>query len=214
MRLPEPKVRAAPLPYNRLSWKEVSCEPLLAPANLDKTKERRTVREFRAPSPLSLSTLLWHTARCQETLPSPPGFDLQRRPAPSGGAIHPIHLLIERPELGTWAHYDPRVHRLAHLDDATALRGAREGAAGYVDPSEGLLVLFAAEPGLTSAKYEDAASIVWRDAGVLQGLMTYLAPQAGLGCCLLGMTADRYVAPLGQEGQLIGVGAAILGAPR
>ncbi len=214
MRLPEPRVRATALPYNRLSWQVVSYEPLFAPGTLDITQERRTMRQFRAPTLPNLSTLLWHTARCQETLPSPPGFDLQRRPAPSGGAIHPIHLLIERPEFETWARYDPRAHRLEHLHDATALCGAREGAAEYVDPSEGILVLFAAEPGMTSAKYEDAASIVWRDAGVLQGLMTHLAPQAGLGCCLLGMTADRYVEPLGQKGQLIGVGVAILGAPR
>jgi len=214
MRFLEPRIRTALAPYTRFQW-QVERAELLPPAQrLDDEQERRSRREFNAPLMTNLSTLLWHSARCQEVLPAPAGLDLQLRPLPSAGAIHPIHLLIEHPEARTWARYDPRAHSLEHLSDVDSLAMVRATAAEYVDPGDGITLVFVAEPGLTEAKYEDAASLVWRDAGVLQGAIALLAPQAGLACCLLGLTADRFVAPLSKQHELVGVGTAILGTPR
>lgn len=214
MRFPEPRVRSYLAPYSRFQWPVARSELLPAAGQLDSKKERRSCRDFAAPTIADLSTLLWHVGRCQEALPVPAGMDLQLRPLPSAGAIHPIHILIERPETGAWTLYDPLAHSLQHLNDVESLATLRATAAEYVDPGSGITLVFVAEPGLTEAKYDDAASLVWRDAGVLQGAIAFLAPKAGLACCLLGLTADRFVAPLGKQHELVGVGTAILGAPR
>lgn len=212
MRLPEPTIRTSPQLYAPLRWPTERSEPLPPAPPLSECGERRSIRKFSRPSIAAISALLWHTARRQESLASPPGFDLQLRPIPSAGAIHPIHLLLEHPESGNWTRYDPRMHALDHLPELGALRTLRDAAGDYVNPGPGVLVLFAAEPGLTTAKYGDAASLVWRDAGVLQGAIALLAPSTGLGACLLGLTGHNCLNGLGEEGQLVGVGTAILGA--
>lgn len=214
MRFPEPSIREARKAYVRFDWRIAKAEALPMPRDLVGSEIRRSCRKLSAPTLFDLSTLLWHSARCQEALPSPPDFDLQLRPAPSAGAIHPIHILIEHPQNRCWTRYNPVRHQLEYLSDGDALAGVRVTAMNYVDPGEGVLLLFTAEPGLTEAKYENHASLVWRDAGVLQGTIALVAPQAGLATCLLGLTADRFVASLGKQSQLIGVGAAILGTPR
>jgi hypothetical protein len=70
------------------------------------------------------------------------------------------------------------------------------------------VLAFVAEPGRTAAKYEDSDSLVWRDAGVLQGMLCAVAPAVGLEVCLLGPTGDEWVSRLAGEGQLRGVGLA------
>lgn len=211
MRLPEPAIRATSLAYRPLQWQVERREPLPSPSELGSGAERRSVREFTRPALSAISTLLWHSARRQESLASPAGFDLHLRPVPSAGAIHPVHILVEHPSEGTWTRYDPTTHALDHLAEQRGLLELRESSRAYIDPGPGTLVLFAAEPGLTEAKYGDAASLIWRDAGVLQGAIALLAPQAGMATCFLGLTGDRFLSGLGEQGQLIGVGTAILG---
>lgn len=213
MRCPEPRIRADAASYRCYEWRAAKTEVLPTPQALHLGETRRSCRRYSAPSLQNLSTLLWHAARCQETLPSGFGFDLQLRPVPSAGAIHPIHVLLEYPGSHAWVRYDPLVHRLEHISQAQLLTPLRAAARDYVDPMEGILVSFVAEPGMTAAKYENPESLVWRDAGVLQGALTLLAPQAGLGCCLLGLTGDAWISELGDQGQLIGVGTMILGTP-
>ena len=214
MRLPEPKVRSTPKPYHPFHWHIDRCEQLPLPRSLEFAAERRSHREFSCPSLHSLSTLLWHVARRQESLLSPEGFDLHLRPVPSAGAIHPVHVLIEHPIDRTWTRYNPLSHTLDHLTASSAFPSIRDVAKIYVDPGAGALIAFVAEPGLTDAKYEDSASLVWRDAGVLQGAFALLAPQANLVSCLLGLSGNCFASDLGKQGQLIGTGMAILGSTR
>jgi hypothetical protein len=77
--------------------------------------------------------------------------------------------------------------------------------------SSATLLLFAAEPGMTSAKYENAMSLVWRDAGVLQGHLAMAAEAIGLNFCLLGVIGEPWIGALTDEPGLVGVGAAYVG---
>lgn len=213
MRFPEPIVRPTPVPYEPITWSFQRLERLSIPGRLSDSLTRRSLRNFAAPSLAALSALLWHAARCQETFPSALGFDLQLRPTPSAGAIHPIHILLELPADQCWARYDPIMHQLQVLSEPRALPNLRRMAEDYVHPGDGCLLAFVAEPGMTGAKYEHPESLIWRDAGVLQGVVAMTAPQTGLGLCLLGLTGDEAITSLSDQSQLRGVGVAIVGAP-
>lgn len=211
MRFPDPLIRATPKAYAPFAWP--SHEPMTLPAcfGTPAWRERRSTAATGAPSTEDLSALLWHSARTQASLPSPAGLQLRHRPAPSAGAIHPIHVLLEAPGVPRWARYDPDRHRLDLLPEHWPMPRVRAAAHAHVGDTPGLLVLFVAEPGLTAAKYQAHESLVWRDAGALQAITSTVAASLGLEWSLLGLTGDATVAELGQQGQLIGVGTAVLG---
>jgi hypothetical protein len=154
---------------------------------------------------------MFQVAGAKRTIDSPMGFPLEQRGVPSAGAIHPIHVLIGDPVSRCIERYDGRSHSLQRL-------GSRlpdelvEACTSLVPPQEGKILLFAAEPGKTAAKYDDCGSLVWRDAGVLQGSLALVAESLGLNLCLLGMTGEPWVSQLSQQGKLCGVGMALLGS--
>jgi SagB-type dehydrogenase family enzyme len=175
-------------------------------------RQRRTRRDFGMLSSAQLNAFLWWSCRVTATGDRFLGFPLTQRPAPSAGAIHPIHVCLSRSGEDWW-RYDPEAHALAAIVGAEhALCGFRAAAAEVVSPQEGTLLLFIAEPGKTHAKYRDAESLIWRDTGVLLGHMALLAEGLTLNFCPLGVTGEPWATRLDQQHKLVGVGAAILGS--
>lgn len=177
-------------------------------------RDRQTRRDFsRALVPQALDQLLWLTCRTHSTTPSALGFDLQFRPHPSAGAIQPIHIVLQLGPGGAWERYEPFQHALVELPGTERLAdAARADASKAVPAREAVLLALVAEPGRTGAKYENAESLVWRDAGVVLGYLSLVSEALGLSFCPLGMTGDAYVASLCEKGQLSGVGLAFLGS--
>lgn len=175
---------------------------------------RRSRRTFAPLELEQIGMLLWHTLYCQRTADSPLGFALQQRPIPSAGAIHPVHLVMQMSDdPSAWARYNPLTHALDVIGaSAGVLDALRIEADRVVVAEPGSLLLFIAEPAMTAAKYENADSLVWRDAGVMQGAMAMKAEALGLNYCLLGITGDPWVQQLTEQCQLVGVGVAALGA--
>lgn len=160
-----------------------------------------------------MGELFLHTLWCQRTAESPLGFDLQQRSIPSAGAIHPIHLVMQVPGSADWARYNPITHTLDVMGSSAAVLGSVYAEASrLVEMQSGSLLLFIAEPAMTAAKYQDADSLVWRDAGVMQGALAFVAEALGLNYCLLGITGDPWVGQLAEQHELVGVGVAALGA--
>ena len=212
--LPEPRPRPQVQPYTPYVWPAGDFVALPQPAEgggppmFEALAQRRSLRELKALPVEALGALLWHSQRRLAWAPSPLGFELERRPAPSGGAIHPIHVLAFDPQTGAWGRYDGVRHGLHDLaDQMPMLEGLVEQARSIVADPEATLLWLVAEPGKTGAKYENAQSVVWRDAGVLQGYLVAVAAGLGLGTCLLGMTGQAWAARLADQGQLAGVGA-------
>lgn len=214
----DPTPHAAPEPYQPVEWQIGRRLVLAVPHELrpislaDALAARRSERVFAPIPDALLGAVLWHSARTLQTASSPYGFPIERRPTPSAGAIHPIHLILELPDDKGWARYNPQEHSLDMLliaDDA--LRPLVDHCEAVVPRSGGQLMLFVAEPGKTAAKYEHPESLVWRDAGVLQGSVALVAASLGSNFCLLGVTGNPWVAALADEGKLKGVGVAILG---
>lgn len=217
--LGNPAPRQEPGVYTPWQWPVLRSIALPAAADALHTwpgafGERRSRRAFAAIELGQLSTLLWHTLHCQRTAESPMGFVLQQRPIPSAGAIHPVHVLIQVPdEDRAWARYNPLTHALDIIGPpADVLRDLCIEADQVVSARPGSLLLFVAEPAMTAAKYENADSLVWRDAGVMQGALAIAAEALALNYCLLGITGDPWVGRLSEQCQLVGVGLAALGA--
>ena len=170
----------------------------------------------RAMSGISLgriSALLWHSARTRETLSD---GELQHRASPSAGGIHPIWLLVLHPSAPGCQLYDPFRHSLRHLDHvgpsvvANALAEFRD----ILPDAHGAFLVLAAEHGLTHARYSNANSLVWRDAGCLLATVQLVATWLGVASCPLGSLGESLVCSPAFGDELIPGGVIALGEPK
>ena len=180
----------------------------------DVIASRRSRRSFGRLELPQLSQLLSLTCRSHRTLGGSFGFPLSQRPAPSAGAIHPIHVILGLADQINWQLYDPFRHCLTELPSKVHLSDVRTAMDVLVPGEEGTLILFAAEPQRTLQKYEHGVSLVWRDAGVLQGYFALAAEALEINFCLLGVTGEPWVSQLVDGSHLAGVGAAYVGSRR
>jgi len=171
---------------------------------------RRSSRRLESMPLSSLADLLATVSQVRDRLDTPYGFSIERRPTPSAGAIHPIHIVVEGPGI-PWSHYEAKSHALSRLSNGHLLEPLGSACAEIIDAPNAWTLLFIAEPGRTAAKYAFAQSLVWRDAGVLQGTLAIAAEALDIGFCLLGLTGEPWASML-SENRLIGVGVALAGA--
>jgi len=207
-----------PSQYKPYEWPSQDLEHLLVPAeltlpSLEKVIERRrTRRSFGQLNREQLSSFLWLSCRTLAKGDDCIGFPITQRPESSAGAIHPIHLILGD-YADSWNRYDPDQHALSKIgSDGSVLIDLWHAARKVVDPEEGTILVFVAEPGKTYAKYEFADSLIWRDAGALIGHMALVAEGLELDFCPLGITGEPCVSKLDNQQHLVGVGLAILGS--
>lgn len=212
-----PTPRERPQSYEPVCWTNNAATALEVPPSpgevdlMELLDGRRTRREFRKLNLTQLSTLLWMVARVQSTAPSALGFPLTFGPTPSAGAIHPIHILVGLPEASYLSRYDPVQHSLCRIDGGE-IDTLRMKVSELVPMAEdATIILLAAEPGKTMAKYINANSLVWRDAGVLLGLLSVACEALNQSFCMLGLTGEPFVGQLDKQGRLSGVGVAVVG---
>lgn len=173
---------------------------------------RRSKRDFSPLENNDLSLLLWHSVATQANAPSTYGFDLEQRPAPSAGAIHPIHILVNLPDETTWARYDTHAHALVDVEGASVILHPLLAQFESLIPSQQTTrFLLVAEPGKSFAKYDYASSLIWRDAGALLATLGITAEALGLNFCPLGATGEPCASRLAPQDRLSGVGLAVVG---
>lgn len=211
-----------PLPsagaYTPLVWPAGSLVPLPPPSEAatpsfgDVALARRSRRRFSALEPGQLSTLLSLTCRVQQVGDTTLGFPLTRRPAPSAGAIHPVHLVLLEPGTSDWQRYDPFQHALVNVPTSVDAQHVRRAMEDVLAAPGATLLLLAAEGAMTAAKYDHPCSLVWRDTGVLLGWLSMAAEALDLSFCALGVTGEPWTSRLLDQPGLMGVGAAFVGA--
>lgn len=218
--LGNPCPRKEPLRYTPLAWPLGRRIPLpiasgsscLSKPIADVLLHRRTKREFSFLSTEMLGALTWLTCQTQQTGHEDLGFPLSLRPCPSAGAIHPIHLLVIGPEGDGWFRYDSTSHALDEMKTKVDPRKVLEAMHAVLPAPSATLLILAAEPERTGAKYEAPASLVWRDAGVILGVLAVAAEALDLSFCPLGVTGEPWVGQLLDQPGLTGVGAAFVGS--
>ena len=187
-----------------------------SPPVLDVLERRQTHRTFRALNRSGLSSLLWHSAKTHEMRRREDGCFWQHRAVPSAGGCHPIHILVLPPKLdgSTLVAYDSVAHALIELRDVlpSTIRNFRNEVEQIVRPQDGTILIFAADYSQTYRSYQNAESLVWRDAGVLLMGLAIVSEAFELNFCPLGTTADAFVEKAFGSPCLGGVGACIVGA--
>lgn len=174
---------------------------------------RRSRRSFGPLPREALATLLQATQAVTHVGSDELGFPISYRPSPSAGAIHPVHLVVSSPDLPGWYRYDPFQHALLDVPSHADPEEVRQHVDLAVPTQQGTLIMLVAEPGMTGAKYEDPASLVWRDAGVLLGYLSVVAQALDLSFCALGATGEPWASRLVDQPGLHGVGLALAGTP-
>lgn len=215
----DPLPRTIPSFYEPLQWPDgalTALTPRSEPLHVDVVElleQRQSRRDFsRDMTANELSDFLWLACRSRTARPGPYGFLQESRPYPSAGGMHPIHVLLARAE-ECWMRYDPLEHALIEISGSrVAATLAREAADALVPLNRGVVIALAAEPGRTAAKYENADSLVWRDAGTVLGFMSVVAEALRLSFCPLGILGESHVsAAVGGDSRVQAAGLAVLG---
>lgn len=176
--------------------------------------EQRRSRLGGALSPKLLSSVLWHSTLLRDRRPGRFGIDRESRAAPSAGGLHPIRLMVLPLEHADHqGFYDDREHALAPFDDPV-LALNRVSIAEMLRTSSGTTLQFAADRALFDACYENAASLLWRDAGALAATICLVATALGVVATPVGRTGEAIVRAAGLPHAFVGAGAVHLGARR
>jgi len=138
-----------------------------------------------------------------------------RRPSPSAGGLHPIHVLISPPSGAARVLLaDPDRDRLVRLavtkpDQVAAFRRQRQA---MLPRARGYFVVLAGNLDLLGAYYENPETLFWRDAGALAQTLALTFEAYRLKSCLMGVTGQEMLNAVGMDGTLTAAGAMIVGA--
>jgi hypothetical protein len=198
--LQNPGLNGNPQQYKPIKWRLGKVDQLPEPdvsttravGSVIETRQSR--RDFYSMTSRQLSTVLWLSCRTKEKGISDVGIPIEKRPVASSGAIHPIHVLLGKRH-SSWSRYNTELHALEELEgEMVPSTGLFDEIDQVLPPGEATILLFVAEPSKTFAKYANANSLVWRDAGVLLGHLAIVVESLDLNFCPLGITGE----PLGQ----------------
>jgi len=159
----------------------------------DVLEERVSERDLGPIDLPDLATLLVRSSRIRSWQSGPDGYQVSHRPVPSAGARHPCDLLVAVSEVeglaSGWWLFEPAACGLipgpSRLPDAEIILERLVAIGGLVrTPPAAVFVV--ASFGRTLSRYPGGASLVWRDAGALLGVLHLVAAEAGLSSCILG----------------------------
>jgi hypothetical protein len=157
-----------------------------------------------------LSSVLWHSMLLRERRPSARfGRPWESRNTPSAGGLHPLRLLCLPLSGGHAGLHDPDAHALTQVegDGALACKANRESVRSILGDVEGTTLQIVADPSKTAACYENAESLVLRDAGALVSVICLVATSLNLSAVPLGRAGTSIVRASGLKEPLVGVGA-------
>ncbi len=206
IRTDEPYPRNEPLSWESFRPSSLEVERLIRPQPpgprdfADVIRARRS--ELAGPVGWShVAELLWHAAGSKGYADSGrAGVPIEWRASPSAGGLHPINLLCinddadSRPRL--YNSIDHAFHILNVDSEAIATKNATAVAA-LLGAHRGCTIRFIADISKVKAVYENADSLVLRDAGCLISTLCLCAEWLDLAACPLGFLGEEMVTLLG-----------------
>jgi SagB-type dehydrogenase family enzyme len=141
-----------------------------------------------------IGALMWFANRKLKSLEGS-NDELQHRPIPSAGGLHPIELIVAgiRENPGVW-WYRSDTHALALLDVADGTEGKLAVAASGCLPVEvATQIWLAGDIEKIRAKYERPESLLVREAGFILCGLTLVATALGLDAIPLGVTGHGLI---------------------
>lgn len=187
------------------------CPELPDLVNIFDVVERRVSRRSFGVLPVEkLSCLLWYTAKTVTVRKRSPEPDWERRRLPSAGGCHAVHLLVV-PSVGDVGIYDARAHGLRVLAATRAVMDGNGVLPEEFSKEKGTLIFAFGDPSRIEGYYEDWASLMWRDAGVLIGGLALIAEALECSFCPIGILATNLVRSVTGNERVIGLGACMVG---
>lgn len=182
---------------------------------IDVIQERKSCRDFKGLSIDQLSNLLWLSCKVKDIAIDSTGYILTHRPSASAGGRHPIDVLVLSPILGnsTVYYYNPFEHTLnklylvdtdvaelqSHVNESIALGGAT-------------ILWLLTHPARTTAKYNNAVSLIWRDAGALIHSIQLACTFLNTNSCALGSLGEPYISNIFSKiGEVWSAGGIVIG---
>lgn len=210
--------KVLPFPYPITATRKLKSPKNLPSVDFFKTiKERRSIRIFKKIKEEDLSNLLWASSKIQSINLQDNGYVLTQRPTPSAGARHPIDLVISCPTMAsneTLFYYNPIEHSLNELDLNKRISESlyKHGQEVLPAGSEVTMVWLVTHKNRTNAKYRNADSLVWRDAGAVLYCIQIVCSALGLNSCQIGTLGNPYIKELFKElGMVSGGGCIFIG---
>ncbi|EHJ48324.1 nitroreductase [Solidesulfovibrio carbinoliphilus subsp. oakridgensis] len=164
----------------------------------DLCSTRATERIFYKTSRVDISLLFWYSFKSICTRKE---FDItiKHKAFPSAGGRHSIDVLYITHHNNRWNCflYDDCAHALCLLDiNNRQILNFIHKISSVLDPQFGDIIWFVSQDLKLSSKYENAESLIWRDAGVALGHLAFVAEAIGLNFCPLGITGDNEIREL------------------
>lgn len=182
---------------------------------LDVVLARRSTNDFSSPTILGVSKVLYWSTKIQSFQIDERGFVLTKRTSPSGGARHPIDLLVSNTapikERGL-SYYNPVDHTLGELSVPDNLRlDFFNEVSENLPIQDACLIWFSIQPSKTASKYENPESLYWKDTGALMYCIQLIATYLGFRSCPLGTLANASFNKLFDSPLLISGGGILIG---
>lgn len=178
----------------------------------DLTLTRRSARNFTALLPNQLDILLWYGAKAIDTYIQSNNYILSRRPSASAGARHPIDILVCARSPLSIAYYNPFEHTLNQLDyNSSILNDLMNHVNENIAIQDGTFLWLIAHFPRTAAKYDNAESLIWRDAGALLHQLQLTASSLKINSCCVGTLGEPFIKLLEPSANTISAGGIIIG---
>lgn len=172
---------------------------------------RRSTRSLE-PAKLELTINALHFALAPRFWKVGDELRRSRRPSLSAGALHAISvLLVHDSSLFRLNAQTCMLEELAishQTCDAWTSRCQR-----LLPAANGTWLIFVADMARPISAYAHSETLVWRDAGAMLQTLGLAAELFGLGFCPLGILGSEITSALPSGGNLLALGAAVLGMP-
>lgn len=215
----EPSPRGSPLEYSEFAWRVSSTfaprtYPEPADISFSEVVELRRSRRNLRPAKLSrVLDLVRYSTRArfkkEETL-----VTRHKSPVISAGALHSISCLVISPLIDRYV-----IRYCIETDQFQCIRTYEDGVNALRVKSRSVLpeccchlICFLAHHGMTEAFYENPTTLLWREAGAVQQLISMAAQAFGLQTCPIGAHGHEILSALGGESQLTSVGLMAAGS--
>ena len=176
---------------------------------------RRSSRELSRLELSDLSELLFYSNKIQTLHMNEAGFITSKRTAPSAGGRHAVDVLVSLPFKGEKRklhYYNPLDHSLSEISVMdNALKSFFLEVNQNLPLQESCLIWFSVQMGKTTAKYKNAESLYWRDAGALLYCFQLVSHYIGLKSCPLGGLASNSFKGIFHTDKLLSGGGLLIG---
>jgi hypothetical protein len=177
---------------------------------LESRRSERCLKQIELEQIINVVALCLHPRSWKEGDP----MKRSRGPAISAGALHPISALII-PAFNDQRlfRYNAAKHIVELLAvDSNVIRIWCSKAKEVLPDACGAYLVLVADSAITESVYENASSLIWRDAGAILQLLGMICRSCSIGYCALGLLGGELSHVISPNGRLVAVGAAAVGS--